>query len=476
MVRQDKPETPVSRVTAIFELQKAACGNDPVPSFGARQNRLNRLQRLIEDHEAEITAAIHADFGNRASHETLLADIVPSMQAIAHARRNLGRWMKTRRAATDPMFWPAKSRIVPQPKGVVGIIAPWNYPLFLIIGPLVAALAAGNRAIVKPSEFTPRFSEEFQRIMSGVFKPSEVAVLTGDADVARAVTDLPLDHLLFTGSTRVGRMVAEAAARNLTPVTLELGGKSPVILDASADVDLALKRVVRGKMFNAGQTCIAPDYMLVPEGMVDDVAERAIKVARRMYPDVANNGDLTSVIDPRHFDRLMSLAKDARDKGATVLHHAEAAPSQGRMPLTVLTGLTDDMHVMGEEIFGPILPIIPYSNFDDALAYIRARPRPLALYWFGTHKGREGRIMSSAMAGGITINDTLLHVTQEALPFGGVGDSGMGAYHGIFGFDTMSHLKPVFVQSRWTGADMFAPPLSGMARKMMRYAAIWARR
>ncbi|MEM6589817.1 MAG: coniferyl aldehyde dehydrogenase [Pseudomonadota bacterium] len=476
MVHPNKVEHPASRVIALFEQLKAAYADDPVPGYGTRQNRLQRLQKAIENNEVDITAAIRADFGNRAAHETLLADIVPSVQAIAHARRHLGRWMRTRRAVTDPMFWPAKSRVVPQPKGVVGIIAPWNYPLLLVIGPLVAAIAAGNRVIVKPSEHTPRFSDVFERVITTAFDVSEIAVLPGGPDVARALTEQPLDHLLFTGSTRVGRMVAQAAALNLTPVTLELGGKSPVILDASADVDLALKRVVRGKMFNAGQTCIAPDYMLVPEGMVEDVAQRAIKVARRMYPDVASNGDLTSVIDQNHYDRLAGLVEDADAKGATVLVHEKACPSKRRMPLRVLTGLTDDMNVMREEIFGPVLPILAYRDFEEALAYVQARPRPLALYWFGTHKGREGRIMSSAMAGGVTINDTLLHVTQEALPFGGVGQSGMGAYHGKFGFDTMSHLKPIFVQARWAGADLFVPPLSGMARKLIRYAALWARR
>ena len=229
-------------------------------------------------------------------------------------------------------------------------------------------------------------------------------------------------------------------------------------------------------MFIAGQTCIAPDYMLVPEDKLDDVVERVMKAAKKMYPEVANNGELTAIINLGHYDRLNSLVEDAKSKGATVAQHSDASATQRRMPLTVVTVATDKMNVMQEEIFGPILPIIPYAHFDEALAYVRARPRPLALYWFGTHKGREGRVVSSAMAGGITINDTLLHVTQENLPFGGVGESGMGAYHGRYGFDTMSHLKPVFIQGQWTGADMFTPPLSGLARRVMKFANRWARR
>lgn len=448
----------------------------PAPSFGIRLHRLKRLQRAIERNQADIMAAIHADFGNRAAHETRLADIIPSLNAIGLARRHLRAWMRPRRVITDPMFWPGKSCIMPQPRGVVGIIAPWNYPLLLIVGPLVAAIAAGNRAIVKPSEFTPHFGAILKRLISDYFDESEVSVVLGGPDVARLLTQLPLDHLVFTGSTPVGRMVARAAAENLTPVTLELGGKSPVILDPTADLDTSLKRIVRGKLFNAGQTCIAPDYLMVPEGMVDDVATRAIGIAQRMYPEVANNGELTAIIHQTHAARLTQLIEDAKHKGAHVVSHAKPAIGQRRFPLTVITDATDEMHVMQEEIFGPILPVIPYTTFEDALAYVRDRPRPLALYWFGRHKGREARILASAMAGGITINDTLLHVAQERLPFGGIGDSGMGAYHGQFGFDTMSHLKPVFLQSRWSGADLVTPPLSGLARKVMRYAERWSKR
>ncbi|MEL7281577.1 MAG: coniferyl aldehyde dehydrogenase [Pseudomonadota bacterium] len=476
MVAHETIQTPTDTLTKVYEAQRAAYAAEPVPSFGTRLNRLSRLKQAIEANEAEIMAAIHADFDNRASHETLLADVFPSLQAIAHAKRHLKSWMAPRRALTDLLFWPGKSRVVPQPLGVVGIIAPWNYPLLLGIGPLVAALAAGNRAIVKPSEFTPKFSDVLERVISDAFDVHEVAIVPGGPDVAQALTELPLDHLLFTGSTRVGRKVALAAAQNLTPVTLELGGKSPVVLDSTADLDVAIKRVVRGKMFNAGQTCIAPDYMLVPDDKLDDVVERVMKAAKKMYPAVANNGELTAIIHQGHYDRLNSLVEDAKAKGATVAQHSDASAIQRRMPLTVVTGATDKMNVMQEEIFGPILPIIPYAHFDEALGYVRARPRPLALYWFGTHKGREGRVVSSAMAGGITINDTLLHVTQENLPFGGVGESGMGAYHGRYGFDTMSHLKPVFIQGQWTGADMFTPPLSGLARRVMKFANRWGRR
>ncbi|MEL7014376.1 MAG: coniferyl aldehyde dehydrogenase, partial [Pseudomonadota bacterium] len=441
MVRQEKIEAPIDRLHAAFKLQKSAHDAQPVSSLGVRLNKLARLQQVIEGHESELIAAIHADFGNRATHETRLADVIPTLYLIRKARRSLQAWMAPRRVMTDPIFWPAKSRIVPQPLGVVGIIAPWNYPLFLSVAPLVAAISAGNRAIVKPSEGTPIFSALFEKLMSEVFDTEDVAVIGGGADVAQALTKLPLDHLVFTGSTRVGRLVATAAAENMTPVTLELGGKSPVIIDTTADLETALKRVVKGKMFNAGQTCIAPDYMLVPEAMMGNVVSQTLQAARALYPKVANNGELTAIINQAHFDRLAALLADARAKGANVISHTDASDVQRRLPLSVVTNVSNDMALMKEEIFGPILPILPYSKLQDALDVIRSRPDPLALYWFGENKGRERRVQSSAMAGGITINDTLLHAAQENLPFGGVGESGIGAYNGKHGFDRMSHLK-----------------------------------
>lgn len=476
MVAHERIQAPTERLSRVFQAQRAAFDLDSVPTLGRRLSRLGRLQNVIERNETEIVAAIHADFGNRALHETRLADIIPSIQAIGHAGRKLSGWMSPRRERTDLMFWPGKSRVVPQPLGVVGIIAPWNYPLLLSVAPLVAAISAGNRAIVKPSEYAPRFSALFDELIREAFDETEVAVVTGGADVAQALTQLPLNHLVFTGSTRVGRQVARAAATNLTPVTLELGGKSPVILDQTADLETAIKRVVRGKMFNAGQTCIAPDYLLVPEGMVDAVVDRLIQEATVMYPTVSNNPELTSIINDGHVRRLTTLIEDAQAKGAEILYHAEPAEPQRRLPLTVIKGASDDMNVMKDEIFGPLLPVLPYKALDDALAFVRARPRPLALYWFGRRIGRKSKVMSSALAGGITINDTLLHAAQETLPFGGVGESGMGSYHGKYGFDRMSHLKPVFIQSGWSGADLMTPPMSDVTQKIMRFANRWVRR
>ena len=476
MAAQDKTETPIDRLHAAFKLQKAAHAAEPVTSLSVRLNKLARLQKVIETNESELISAIHSDYGNRAAHETRLADVIPSLYLIGKARRSLQAWMAPRRVMTDPIFWPAKGRIVPQPLGVVGIIAPWNYPLFLSVAPLVAVISAGNRAIVKPSEGTPIFSALFERLMSEAFDTEDVAVIGGGADVAQSLTKLPLDHLVFTGSTRVGRVVATAAAENMTPVTLELGGKSPVIIDRTADLETALRRVVKGKMFNAGQTCIAPDYMLVPEAMMGNVVSQTLQAARAIYPKVANNGELTAIINQTHYDRLGALLADATAKGANVISHTEASDVQRRMPLSVVTNVTDDMALMQEEIFGPILPILPYTNLDHALEIVRSRPDPLALYWFGENKGREGRVQSSAMAGGITVNDTLLHAAQDNLPFGGVGESGIGAYNGKHGFDRMSHLKSVFVQSQRTSADLFTPPLSEFAHKVMGYAERWLRR
>ncbi len=476
MVAHEKIETPIDRLNAAFKLQTAAHAARPVSPLGVRLNHLTRLQKVIEDNESELIAAIHSDFGNRANHETRLADVIPTLHLISKAKRSLQSWMAPRHVWTDPAFWPGRGRIVPQPLGVVGIIAPWNYPLFLSVAPLIAAISSGNRAIVKPSEGTPIFSALFERLMSEAFDIEDVAVIGGGPDVAQALTKLPLNHLVFTGSTRVGRLVAATAVEHMTPVTLELGGKSPVIIDRTANLETALKRVVKGKMFNAGQTCIAPDYMLVPEDMLGDVPALTLETARAMYPEVANNGELTAIINQAHYDRLGALLADATAKGAHVIAHAEPSEIQRRLPLSVVTNVSDDMEIMQEEIFGPILPILPYKHLDDALDFVRARPKPLALYWFGENKGRAARVQSSTMAGGITINDTLLHAAQENLPFGGVGESGIGAYNGKHGFDRMSHLKSVFVQGSWTGADLFTPPLSELAHKILGAANRWMRR
>jgi coniferyl-aldehyde dehydrogenase len=457
---------------ALFEAQQQAFARDMLPGRTVRLDRLDRLRALVTDNEDAIAAAISADFGHRSRHETALAETVMVLAALSHARKHLARWMKTRRVATSFHSLPGASRITPQPLGVVGIVSPWNYPLQLALAPAVAALAAGNRVLLKPSELTPRFSSLLAQLFEHHFAADECAVVTGDADVGRQFVSLPFDHLFFTGSTAVGRQVALAAAPNLTPVTLELGGKSPAILDASCDLVDAAGRIASGKLLNAGQTCIAPDYVLVPSAQVQAFADAFTQATRGMYPSLERNPDYTSIVNERHLDRLQALVEDARAKGARVLAIDPASEPASRelrkMRPTLLLDVTPAMAVMQEEIFGPVLPVLGYGTLDQALAFVNQRPRPLALYWFGQDGGNRDRVLRETISGGVTINDTLLHIAQENLPFGGVGASGSGAYHGESGFRIFSKDKPVFVQSRWSGTALLRPPYGPRAERILR--------
>ncbi|MFC5499990.1 aldehyde dehydrogenase family protein [Caenimonas terrae] len=457
---------------ALFEAQREAFARDIFPDRAVRLDRLRRLRALVSDNEEAIAAAISADFGHRSRHETALAEMVMMLAALSHARRHLARWMKTRRVATSFHSLPGASRITAQPLGVVGIISPWNYPLQLALAPAVAALAAGNRVLLKPSELTPRFSGLLAQLVERHFAADECAVVNGDADVARQFASLPFDHLLFTGSTAVGRQVAMAAAPNLTPVTLELGGKSPAILDASCDLADAARRIAAGKLLNAGQTCIAPDYVLLPSALVRDFADSFTEATRQLYPTLEHNPDYTSIVNERHLDRLQALVEDARSRGAQVLAidpaGEPAARGHRKMRPTLLLDVTPAMAVMQEEIFGPVLPVLGYATLDEAIAFVNHRPRPLALYWFGRDARSRGRVLRETISGGVTINDVLLHIAQENLPFGGVGASGSGAYHGDYGFRTFSKDKPVFGQSPWSGTSLLRPPYGPRAERILR--------
>lgn len=448
-----------------FDAQKAAFAAEPWPSLEVRHSRLDRLTALTRDHEAEIVAAINADFAGRSSHETRLAELFVIAGGIRHAKSHLRRWMRTQRMPTALHFLPAHNRLMPQPLGVVGIISPWNYPYQLAIGPAVAALAAGNRVMIKPSELTPNFSDLLARLVAKLFDPAELCVVTGDADVGRAFSSTPFDHLFFTGSTAVGRQVAMAAAANLTPVTLELGGKSPAIIDPSADIARIARRIAFGKLLNAGQTCIAPDYLMVPQGQSAAVAEQLSHAVKALYPTVEGNPDYTSIISERHHARLAALVEDARAQGARVIEIAPdtaRGPGSGsdsrKLPPTLLLDVTPSMRIMQEEIFGPLLPIVEYDGVEAAIARIKAGERPLALYWFGSNGDNRERILRETHAGGVTVNDCLWHLAQEDQPFGGVGASGTGAYHGEWGFRTFSHYKPVFTQTGLAGTALFQPP------------------
>jgi coniferyl-aldehyde dehydrogenase len=463
----------VARVHAIFERQRAAYLAAPYPTLDARKRKLDALHALVRGNIAEIHAAINADFGHRSRDETLLTEIMGTLKSITYAKRKLRGWMKPRSRPVDINFKPATARLMPQPLGVVGVMAPWNYPFGLVLKPLISAIAAGNRVMIKPSEVTPSVAALLRTLLAKVFDEDEVAVIEGDARVAEVFIDLPFDHLLFTGSTQVGKLVMAAAAKHLTPLTLELGGKSPAIIDARIDMRRAVKSIATGKLLNCGQTCTAPDYVMVPKARLEEFVSTFSALAREMYPKIGANDDYTSVVNARHHQRLQHYLDDAAAKGARIVavadgHSADADLSGGHklMP-TLVVEPSEDTAIMREEIFGPLLIVIGYDSIGEAIAYINRRPRPLALYVFTDDREIEAEVMANTVSGGVTVNDTLLHYTQESLPFGGVGHSGFGAYHGEKGFETFSHLKPIFRQSKLNALDMLRPPYNKTSRWLL---------
>jgi coniferyl-aldehyde dehydrogenase len=456
----------------LFDLTRST----PAPTLAERLDRLARLRAVVSENEAGFEQAISADFGHRSQVETTIAETMLVLGEIKHAAKSLKQWMAPRRVATALQFFPAKNRLMPQPLGVVGIIAPWNYPLQLTLAPAVGALAAGNRVMIKPSELVPRFCALLREVISAKFDASEMIVTGIEDEVAKAFASLPFDHLIFTGSTRVGRLVAEAAGRNLTPVTLELGGKSPAIIDRSADLGEAAQRIAYGKLLNAGQTCIAPDYVLVPEASVQDFADRLQAHMRTMFGTDPDNADYTSIVSDRHYARLEGLVADAAAKGAGIMQPAKpddpAWKSQRKFPPTIVVGATPDMAIMQEEIFGPLLPVMGYRDAAEPVAYINRHDRPLALYWFGKDDAARDAVLERTVSGGVTVNDCLFHFAQMHQPMGGVGASGTGAYHGEWGFNNLSKLKPVFFRSPFNRlADLYPPYGGKIARleKMLRF-------
>ena len=449
---------PAAALDACFAAQRDASLREPYPPWETRARHLRALRGLLLDHRDALADAIDADFGQRAKGEVLLAETVLLKQEIDLALARGRRWMKPQRRATGKWLVPARAKIVPQPLGVVGIVAPWNYPLLLSAGPLVGALAAGNRAMLKLSELTPRTSALLETLISNTFARDHVAVVNGDASVGAAFAALPFDHLLFTGSTRVGRDVMRAAAANLTPVTLELGGKSPAIIGEHARFHHAVDSVIAAKTLNAGQTCIAPDYVLLPRGSEDAFIARARRRVAQLYPDFARNRDYTSIVSDAHYARLQRLADEAREAGAQLHPLAPGDAAARRFAPTLVTNAPAHVALMRDEIFGPLLPLVAYDTLDDALSYVNARPRPLALYLYAQDGHTIGRVTRETVAGGMAVNEALMHVACEGLPFGGVGASGMGAYHGYDGFVTFSQMKPVFVQSRVNARGLVAPP------------------
>lgn len=455
-----------------FQRMHSLSRSEPPPSVAERRARLALLDRVIRLHQDAIADACNADFGARSRHETILADVFPTLAGLKHTRKHLAAWAKPRRSAVHWAFQPGTAKVMPQPLGVIGIISPWNYPIQLALSPLVAALAAGNRAIIKPSELTPNASALLAKMIAETFDPAIVTVVQGGVDVAEAFARLPFDHILFTGSTRVGSLVMKAAAEHLTPVTLELGGKSPAVVHSSFPLQLAAERIMAGKLLNAGQTCIAPDYALVPEGKTAEFVQACQAEVAKTRPTLRDNPDYTAIVNDRQYMRIQAWLDDARAKGAQVvpLNPAqEELPASGRkIAPTLVTGCTDDMLLLQEEIFGPVLPVLEHSGTDDAIRYINNRPRPLALYYFDRNGERVRQMLEQTTSGGVTINDTLLHIAQEDLPFGGVGPAGMGAYHGQRGFDAMSHLKGIYHQSRINGTFLMSPPYGTKLERLLK--------
>ncbi len=444
-----------------FDQARDAFARDRLPTAEDRRARLQRLERSLRDSMTAMEQAISADFGHRSVHETRMLEMFPALGAVTGARRHVRSWMRSRRSWASLWFLPARNEIRPQPLGVVGIIVPWNYPLLLAVAPLAGALAAGNRVLVKMSEFTPRTGKLFAAMMREAFPLGEVVVINGDAEVARRFAALPFDHLLFTGSTAVGRKVMHAAADNLTPVTLELGGKSPAIVGPECDLREAAAKILFGKCVNAGQTCIAPDYVLLPRGSESAFVKAASQELSRRYPTLADNPDYSAIINDAHRVRLRAYLEDARALGANIIEYVpegESLTGSGKMAPTLLFPVHDGMRVMQEEIFGPLLPLVPYETLDSAIAYVNARPRPLALYYFGNFADHIQNVLDRTISGGVSVNETILHISQEDLPFGGVGPSGMGAYHGRAGFETFSRMKPIFHQATVNGLALFKPP------------------
>ena len=464
-----------SDMQQILERQKKAHIKDGPPSAEKRIDWIDRAIGLLITHKDEITEALREDFGHRSVDASLFTDVSGSIGPLKHARDNLKSWMKREKRKVDPALlglFGARAWIDYQPKGTVGVISPWNFPFNLTFTPLAGIFAAGNRAMIKPSEFTPRSSELMARMFRSAYDETEVAVFTGGAEVGAAFSKLAFDHLLFTGATSIAHHVMRAAAENLVPVTLELGGKSPVIIGDSADMDLTAKRIMMGKTLNAGQICLAPDYVMVPKDKAKDFVAAADGAVKAMFPTLKDNPDYTSVINQRHYDRLMGYLDDARKKGAEIVELNPAKENftqqpYHKIPPTIVLNPTDDMKIMQDEIFGPLLPVKTYDTMDEAIGYVNGHARPLGLYYFGDDAKEQDRVLTRTTSGGVSVNDTIMHVSMEDLPFGGVGPSGMGSYHGIDGFKTFSHAKAVFKQAKMDVTAMIRPPYGEKIRKMI---------
>ncbi len=469
-------ETSSEHMRMLLDVQRQAYLKEGVVSAAVRADRLARAADLVAKHRHRFCEAMSADFGHRSMHQSMLADIIGAVAPLKHAKANVAKWMRPERRRAEFPFGllGASTRIDYQPLGVVGCISPWNFPVQLTFAPLAGILAAGNRAMIKPSEYTPETSQAMAEAFAEAFDETEVAVIQGGPQTGADFSGLPFDHLIFTGATSIAKHVMRAAAENLVPVTLELGGKSPVIVAASAPMEPTTDAIVTGKMMNAGQMCLAPDYVFVPEQRIGELVESTKQSVTKLYPTLLDNDDYTSIINERHHQRLQGLLEDARDKGAEVVeinpaHEDFRRQPHFKMPPALVMGATDDMQIMQEEIFGPLMPVKGYGRVGEAIDYVNGHPRPLGLYYFGQDRAEEDRVLSRTTSGGVTVNDVIMHVTQEDLPFGGVGPAGMGSYHGVFGFRNFSHAKAVYRQSRVALAAfaVLRPPYTEKLVKMV---------
>lgn len=456
-------------LAAVFDRQRSAFSRCAPLLLEKRHEALSSLLQSIVNHQNELIEAVSADFGYRAAVETRILELFPLLDEIRFIKCNLRGWMRSRNVTANWQFLPSRARIMYQPLGVVGVIGAWNYPILLTLSPLANALAAGNHVIVKPSERAPKTADTVERIVSAAFPEEYVAVITGDKDVASALCRLPFDHLLFTGSASVGKLVMKAAAENLTPVTLELGGKSPALVHESYSMTTSADRICSAKFWNAGQTCIAPDYALVPAHKRDEFVSSCEATVAKRYSQPTYSADYTQMISESAWDRIQALVEDARSKGARVVQATfqnNSTSASRSFPPTLIVGANDSMRVMQEEIFGPVLPVVTYASLDEALGFINARPRPLALYYFDNNKSRARKVLNCTTSGGAAINDCIFQFAQHRLPFGGVGPSGMGAYHGFDGFKTFSKKKGIFLQSALAGSlldKVMKPPYTSRA-------------
>ena len=457
----------IDEMHAQFAHLQALSRTKPINDWATRETQLDNLEVMLSDNQVSFAKAINADFGYRSESETQFAELFPSFTGISHAKKHGKKWMKTQRAPISALYRPAHNEIQPQPLGVVGIMVPWNYPLFLAVGPMIDALTAGNRVMIKMSEAAPQFAQAFADAVARYFSPDMVCVVLGEVDIAAAFSTLAFDHLLYTGSTAVGKKVMAAAALNLTPVTLELGGKSPVIVLDNANLESVVNRVMMGKTLNAGQTCIAPDYVLIQRKYHEQFISLAKEWMDKHYPNIETNPDYSRIINVQQFKRVKGYLDALSGDEIHSLTAAESNMETRLMPPVIVSEPASDSDVMQNEIFAPILPLMHYETLDEAIHFVNARPRPLALYIFGDNYSGIEKVRNNTVSGGLCINEVLIHVAQHDLPFGGVGDSGTGAYHGKAGFERLSHMKPVFVQSKLNGLNLLLPPYGGLFKKAM---------